>query len=49
MISAYLAKINQIYKNKLNYWHDFRNIGALQVAYYATFWSTISKPKGKEN
>ena len=26
IISAYLAKIKQIYKNKLNYWHNFRNI-----------------------
>ena len=25
-----------------------RNIGALLVTYYATFSSTISKPKGKE-
>ena len=30
-----------IYKNKLNYWHNFRNIGALLLAYYATFSSTI--------
>ena len=49
IISAYLAKINHNLKNKLNYWHNFRNIGALPVAYYATFSSTISKPKSKGN
>ena len=49
IISAYLAKINHNLKNNLNYWHNFRNIGALLVAYYATFSSTISKPKGKGN
>ena len=48
IISAYLAKIKQIYQNKLNYWHNFRNIRVLQVAYYATFSSTVSKPRGKE-
>ena len=47
IISAYLAKIKQNLQKKVNYWHNFRNIGALQVAYYATFSSTISKPKGK--
>ena len=30
-----------IYKNQHSYWHDFRNIRALLVAYYATFASTI--------
>ena len=49
IISAYLAKINHNLKNKLNYWHNFRNIGALLVAYYATFSSTVSKPKDKGN
>ena len=42
-------KLSIICKDKLNYWHNFRNIGALLVAYYATFSSTISKPKGKGN
>ena len=49
IISAYLANIKQNYKKKVNYWHNFRNIGALLVAYYATFSSTIWKPKGKGN
>ena len=41
IISAYLATTSMIYKNWHNYWHNFRNRQAMQVAYYATFSSTI--------
>ena len=35
------AKTSLIYKYQQNYWHNFRNIRALQVAYHATFASTV--------
>ena len=40
-ISAFLSEMIIIYKNRHNYWHNFRNMRALLVEYYATFSSTI--------
>ena len=40
-ISAFLAKHEHNLQNQHSWWHNFRNIGALLVAYYATFANTI--------
>ena len=41
IISSFFAITSIIYKNWLNYWNNFRNIRALQVAYHASFASII--------
>ena len=41
IISSFFVITSIIYKNWLNYWNNFRNIRALQVAYHASFASII--------